>query len=594
MIFWVLSITATLAVLYAVTRPLVSRDAETEEADAAAYDLAVYKSQLREIDGDLERGRISEEEAEASRIEIGRRMLAADRKLSELPTRRSRKGGGSLAAAAASAVIAGSVLAAVVVYDRMGDPSNPDMPLVVRDAERQMARTGGQGVATTEQAGDLDSMAARLRERLDSGEGTAEDWALLGRTEVMRGNYAAGAQAYSRALRATPDDPDLNAAYGEALIFANNGEVVQNAFNAFRTVLDTSPRDPRARFYIGEFQRQQGFRNAALDIWVDLLNDARPGAGWTEIVRERTEALAEEMGVDLSERLASAGPGDSAPAVPGPSVEDMAAAAEMSPEERQDMIRGMVDGLEARLAEDPSDFSGWMRLINSRMVLGETDAAQAALNEAAGHFEDAPVPLAQLAAVAAELGLEAPEEISSADVVGDPAGTDAGEQAAGPTAEDMAAAADLPDEERAAMVEGMVDNLAARLEENPDDLRGWIMLGRSYTVLGRTDEAIDALARASELAPADTDLILDRARLMRTAAGERQTPETVALMREVLETDPENLEALWFLGLDAVRDGDRPAASDFFDRAMAQLPPGSEERASLQAEIDRLFGSVGN
>jgi cytochrome c-type biogenesis protein CcmH len=583
MIFWVLSVAATLAVLYVVIRPLMGRDAEADAADAAAYDLAVYKSQLREIDGDLERGRISEEEAEASRVEIGRRVLAADRKLAEMPVRPRAVRGGSIAAGAASAVIAGSVLAAIIVYDRMGDPSNPDMPLVLRDAERQMARTGGAPDAAAQEAGDLDSMAARLRERLNSGEGTAEDWALLGRTEMMRGNYAASAQAYSRALRATPDDPELNAAYGEALIFANNGEVVQGAFNAFRAVLEINPTDPRARFYIGEFQRQNGFRTAALDIWIDLLNDAQPGAGWTQIVRDRAEALAAELEVDLDARLAEA------PAAPGgPTAEDMAAAQDMTPEERQEMIRGMVEGLAARLEEDPSDFDGWMRLIRSRMVLGETEAAQAALDNAAGHFADAPIPMGQLSAAAAELGLQAPVGAPAAD------GTAESAAPAGPTEEDMAAAADLPPEERAAMVEGMVDNLAARLAENPDDLRGWMMLGRSYTALGRTEEAIAALARASDLAPDDTDLILDRARLMRTAAGERQTPETVALMRDVLAKDPDNLEALWFLGLDAVRDGDRAAARDYFDRAISQLPPGSEERASLQSEIDRLFNSVGN
>jgi cytochrome c-type biogenesis protein CcmH len=188
MIFWVFAITITAVTLYAVAKPL-RRRAE-EDASTADYDVAVFKSQLREIDRDLERGRVNAEEAEASRIEIGRRLLAADkrRETATVATRRA----GPVARVVAAAIIAGGVTAGTVVYLRMGDPGNPDMPLVLRDAERVLAQGGATPGSSQAQpqAGSLEGAAEQLRARLASGEGTPEDWSLLGRTEMMRGEYA--------------------------------------------------------------------------------------------------------------------------------------------------------------------------------------------------------------------------------------------------------------------------------------------------------------------------------------------------------------------------------------------------------------------
>jgi cytochrome c-type biogenesis protein CcmH len=139
------------------------------------------------------------------------------------------------------------------------------------------------------------------------------------------------------------------------------------------------------------------------------------------------------------------------------------------------------------------------------------------------------------------------------------------------------------------MIAGMVDQLAARLEDEPDDLEGWTMLGRSYAVLNRGKDAVAALTRASELAPNNPSLLIDRARIMRSLAGDRQTPETVALMARVAELDPDNTEALWFLGLDKLRAGDRDDARDLMDRAVATIPEAAPERAALERQIQSLF-----
>lgn len=579
MIFWVFAITMTAAVVYAIIAPL--RRKADDRASTADYDVAVFKSQLREVERDLERGRVTAEEAEASRVEIGRRLLAADKRR-ETAAAADRRAG-PLGRAMAAIIIAGGVTVGAVVYDRSGDPGNPDMPLVLRQAERVLAEGGGsrgQGGTATEaqsQAGSLDRAANQLRARLASGEGDPEDWSLLGRTEMMRGEYAAAASAYQEALKTFPDDADLNAAYGEALVLWAGGTVTDNAYLVFEKVARLAPLDPRARFYIAEFDRQEGRFKEALDAWVLMLQSAPPEAPWAPMVRERAEELADQMGIDLSERIA---PLDTAADGVGPTNADIVAAREMSEDDRQAMIRGMVDGLAERLAEDPSDFDGWMRLIRSQTVLGDMAAAQETLDQAAGHFAAGPVPTRMLGELAAELGLNMP---------GAGAESQTNDGPRGPTEEDVAAAQAMEESDRQAMIAGMVEQLAERLEDNPDDLEGWTMLGRSYGVLGRGEEAVAALTRASELSPNDPLLLIDRARILRSLAGEQQTPETVALMARVAELDPNNTEALWFLGLDRLRAGDRDAARALMERAVETIPENAPERTSLTLQIENLF-----
>ncbi|MAO92669.1 MAG: c-type cytochrome biogenesis protein CcmI [Rhodospirillales bacterium] len=583
MIFWVFAIAITAATCYAIARPFLNKPPEDDPLNTAAYDVAVFKSQLREVERDLARNRITPEEAEASRVEIGRRLLIADKRQSELEKEKKRSGTSRTAHAIGGTVIIAAVFASVLLYGRMGDPRNPDMPLALRQAELQLAQGGNQTQpnAGTTEAGTLDAAASQLRGRLQAGQGGSEDWALLGRTEMMRGDFEAAASAYMEALKDNPDDPTLNSAYGEALVFWADGDVTDTAATVFQKVLNKQPDDVRARFYLADYARQEGRYKEALDGWLNLLKSASADAPWIPSVRERAQALADEMGVDISRQFAQL-PAASPPALgtledakrqsAGPSADDIAAAEQMAPDQRQDMIQGMVEGLAARLAEDPSDFAGWMRLIRSQVVLGDKEAAQASLETARAQFASAPVPTQQLNALAAELGLE-----------------EASTDRPGPTQEDIAAAQDMTPEDQMAMIEGMVGTLAARLEQNPNDLQGWVMLGRSYRVLNRPEEAIAALEKAAALAPENVDYLIERARLMRSVAGDQQTPETVALMRDVLALDADNIEALWFLGLDAYQRDQRDAARDYFDKALANLVPGSEEYRALQAEITRMY-----
>ena len=159
----------------------------------------------------------------------------------------------------------------------------------------------------------------------------------------------------------------------------------------------------------------------------------------------------------------------------------------------------------------------------------------------------------------------------------------------GPTREQMAAAEDMDPAQRREMIEGMVAQLAARLESNPDDLDGWLRLARAYTVMESFDKARDALARAADLAPENVEVLLRYARAERRAAGNRPTDKSLDLARRVLDLDGENPEALWFVALHHAREGETEKARALFDKALAQFPE-SRQREELRRRAADLVG----
>ena len=132
--------------------------------------------------------------------------------------------------------------------------------------------------------------------------------------------------------------------------------------------------------------KQDGKRAEALALWQGLLADTGPQDSW----RPALEA-----------QIASLSPG-----APVLSDDQVAAAQSMTSEDRENMIRGMVDGLEARLKSAPADLEGWQRLIKARAVLGEMDKARGAYRIAREQFKDDVKATSALAQSAKELGIE--------------------------------------------------------------------------------------------------------------------------------------------------------------------------------------------
>jgi cytochrome c-type biogenesis protein CcmH len=255
--------------------------------------------------------------------------------------------------------------AALGLYLVLGAPGVPSVPF----AQRPTAEPVPQDMALL-----VERLAARMAETPDDPEG----WRLLGRTYLQLNRPEEAVAALRQALARGADGPSAWASLGEALVAANQGLIVAEAREAFAAVLKRDPGDPRARYYAGLALAQDGRPHEALETWVALAADGPADAPWREVVMAQIARAAEDLGM---------APDDPALAglarTPGPSAAQVEAATEMSPEARDAMIRSMVDGLAARLEQEPGDLDGWLRLSRAYAVLGEPERAKAAVDRAA-------------------------------------------------------------------------------------------------------------------------------------------------------------------------------------------------------------------
>ncbi len=138
----------------------------------------------------------------------------------------------------------------------------------------------------------------------------------------------------------------------------------------------------------------------------------------------------------------------------------------------------------------------------------------------------------------------------------------------------------------AAQIEAMVARLAAKLEENPGDVEGWKLLGRSYTVLGRYPQAVAAYAKAAERAPRDAQLLADFADALAMARGQRLAGEPERLVARALEIDAKNLKALALAGSAAYERQDYARAAELWSRMLPLVAPGSEDARSIAENVE--------
>jgi cytochrome c-type biogenesis protein CcmH len=138
----------------------------------------------------------------------------------------------------------------------------------------------------------------------------------------------------------------------------------------------------------------------------------------------------------------------------------------------------------------------------------------------------------------------------------------------------------------AAQVEAMVARLAARLRENPDDVNGWKLLGRSYGVLGRYAEAADAYAKAAVRAPRDAQLLVDFADMLAMARGQSLQGEPEKLVLRALELEPGNLKALALAGSAAFERRDYAGAAAYWERMLPHVAPDSEDARAIQQNVN--------
>jgi cytochrome c-type biogenesis protein CcmH len=221
---------------------------------------------------------------------------------------------------------------------------------------------------------------------------------LLARNEAGLGNFEAAmaAQAALLTLKGQASTADDHAAQAELMILAAGGYVSPEAEAELTRALQIDPANGTATYYAGLMFLQTGRPDRTFALWAPLLERAAAGDLWVEPLRARLGAVAAEAGA-INYRLP--------PSAAGPTAEDVAAAAGMTAEEREAMIRGMVEGLSDRLATEGGPASDWARLIGALGVLGETDRARAIHAEAQTRFAGRAADLEALRAAAEAAGL---------------------------------------------------------------------------------------------------------------------------------------------------------------------------------------------
>jgi len=364
---WAVFMAMTLAAAGALLLPFLRRPPES--ASRSAYDIEIYRDQMAEVERDIRRGLIDETEARAAQTEIGRRALAADNaSRAEVTPGRAPRG----APLAALALAVAAPLGAFVLYLDLGSPHLPAQPLAQRHAGAQ---------SDTRQD---ESLVAQLAERLKDRPDDAQGWTLLARSYGTLGRHDDAVAAWRNVLRLAPESNDARGGLAEALVQGAGGTVTPEAIRLFEAVTKADEREPRSRFYIGLAHAQAGEARQALQAWTDLAAISPPDAPWLEGVRAQIRRVAAEARIDPGSLTPSAAATSLAArdaAVPGgPQAE---AIARLPSGQQQEMIRGMVESLAARLEAEPNDIDGWRRLGRARKVLGEREKSIEAYGKAA-------------------------------------------------------------------------------------------------------------------------------------------------------------------------------------------------------------------
>lgn len=375
---------------------------------ATGSDLAIYRDQLAEIDRDLARGQVAVPEAQRLRSEVERRLLEADR----TGTLRTADGAAPAAANRGLALAAlALVLAAFGLYLQLGAPGYPDQPQTnrLRASEALRANRPSQAAAEAAAAAGIEAakptldpgmadQIARLRTAMVSRPDDLTGQDLLAQYEAASGNFAAAARAQARvvALKGETVTSADQTTLANLLILAAGGLVTAEAEQALTEALRRDPANGAARYYSGLLFAQIDRPDLAYRLWRTLFEGSSPDDPWMAVLPGQLDLVAEAAGVDYRVPV---------PAVKGPDQADVAGAADLSADERNAMIAGMVENLSTRLASASGTAAEWAQLITAYGVLGDLDKAAAAWATAQQRFAATPGDLATLRSAAEQAGV---------------------------------------------------------------------------------------------------------------------------------------------------------------------------------------------
>lgn len=143
-------------------------------------------------------------------------------------------------------------------------------------------------------------------------------------------------------------------------------------------------------------------------------------------------------------------------------------------------------------------------------------------------------------------------------------------------------------------MEGLVEKLAARLDQNPQDAEGWVLLGRSLVVLGKHERGAQAYAKAVALVPDDAGLLADYADVLAMSRGSRLAGEPAEIVQRALKVDPQNVKALALAGTAEFDALNYAGAIAYWERILKIVPAESEFARSVAGSIDEARSRGGD
>jgi len=347
MTLWFVFALMTVAAIFAVLWPL----GRGGRPDNQGSEIVVYKDQLSEIERDLAAGLIAAPEADAARVEISRRLLAAAGSESALAPTSNLK----WRRAAAVLALVGLPLIAVAIYVPLGSPALRDFPLAQRERE----------AGSSKMAQSLETLVEQVQQHLEKNPTDGRGWNVLAPVLERLGRFDEAVRAYRNSITYNGESAERRSDLGEAITAAASGVVTAEAKAEFERAHALNADDPKANYFLGLAAEQDGRKDDAANIWRALLARAPADAPWRPLVQT---SLARVGGGGVT--------------MPALSDETIAASKEMNDGDRNAMIRSMVERLATRLKQNGDDVEGWLRLVRAYLVMGDRDKALGASTDA--------------------------------------------------------------------------------------------------------------------------------------------------------------------------------------------------------------------
>lgn len=376
-IFTLIGIVLAVLSLLTVITPLWRGRKDTQ---SGSTDIDIYRDQLDEVERDLARGVLDVEEAERTRTEISRRVLAAD------CDARAQSGDAPEGLSRGVAVVLGVAILTCAggLYAALGAPGYGDIPRAERIAigEDRRANRPSQldaevlaPIVDTFDQFDEDTRGLIQTRRASVFEDpqNADAWRVLAQTEAAIGQFQRAARAQEQVVTLRGDAVRIEDRVDllDLLVAATQGYVSPQAEGVALSVLQQDPNNIPAMYYAGLMYAQNDRPDRAFALWRRVVEEGPQDSLHWDFASRQIEDVALQLGMDYV-----------VPDRRGPSAQDLEMAENMAPDDRRAMIEGMVGQLADRLASEGGPPQDWARLISSLMVIEQQDAARRVLDEA--------------------------------------------------------------------------------------------------------------------------------------------------------------------------------------------------------------------